>query len=212
MNAVTDSTFRLTVYGIPGPQGSKTPKGRNRRTGRLVMVESSKKVKPWREAVQAAALTALNEMTREQRRAFPFDGPLAVRMVFTLPKPASAPKRTRTWPIHYPDVSKLARSTEDALTKVIWADDARVVEYDRLAKVFPFEDPEALPEPGVLIEIRPVVEVRTGGAVAPIETHCHTVRSGSDEPCLLGAHVGDVHEDSDGEYRTIPLTEEVRRG
>lgn len=200
MTAMTDTAFRLTVYGIPGPQGSKTAKGRNRTTGRLVMVESSKKVKPWREAVRAAALTALNNMTREQRRTFPMDGPLAVRMVFTLPKPTSAPKRTRTWPIRYPDVSKLARSTEDALTKVIWADDARVVEYDRLAKVFAHEDPEALDEPGVLIEIRRVL-----ASVAPVDTFCHTVRD--DEPCVLRAHDDNVHKDPDGtEYRQEPLT------
>jgi Holliday junction resolvase RusA-like endonuclease len=208
VTAMTDTTFRLTVYGIPGPQGSKTAKGRNRTTGRLVMVESSKKVKPWREAVRAAALIALNEMTREQRRTFPMDGPLAVRMVFTLPKPASAPKRTRTWPIRYPDVSKLARSTEDALTKVVWADDARVVEYDRLAKVFPFEDPEALDEPGVLIEIRPVAALPVGA----IDTFCHTVRD--EDPCVLRAHDDDVHEDLDGtEYVQEPLTrKEAGRG
>ena len=54
-----------------------------------------------------------------------------------------------------PDLSKLLRSTEDALTDAgLWADDARVVEYERLAKVYPGEDPEALPVPGVRIEIR----------------------------------------------------------
>jgi Holliday junction resolvase RusA-like endonuclease len=75
-------------------------------------------------------------------------------MVFTLPKPKSAPKRRRSWPNRTPDVSKLARSTEDALTTAgIWADDARVVEYTRLAKVFPREDPDALESSGVVIEI-----------------------------------------------------------
>lgn len=152
----TETVIRVIAYGTPGPQGSKSPKGINPRTGRSVMVESSKKVKPWRDAVRGAALLTLNDMPRERRRLFPLDGPLAVRMVFTLAKPASAPKRIRTWPIRYPDVSKLARSTEDALTKIIWADDARIVDYDRLAKVFPFEDDEALDEPGVVIEIRRV--------------------------------------------------------
>ena len=84
----------------------------------------------------------------------PFDGPLRLRMVFTLQKPASAPKRTRTWPIRYPDLSKLTRSTEDALTSSgLIADDARIVEYSRLAKVFPGEDPEALDSPGVVIHL-----------------------------------------------------------
>ena len=85
----------------------------------------------------------------------PLDGPLVVSMVFTMPKPASAPKRRTTWPDKKPDLSKLVRSTEDALTDAgLWVDDARVVEYSRLAKVFPGEDPQALASPGVRITVR----------------------------------------------------------
>lgn len=135
------SAIVITVYGTPGPQGSK------RHVGNGVMIESSKKVKPWREAVHAAALEV-------RAGRLPIDAPILVRMVFTMPKPASAPKRKRTWPMRTPDLSKLARSTEDALTSAgIWRDDARVVEYARLAKVFPGEDPESLEAPGVRIEL-----------------------------------------------------------
>jgi Holliday junction resolvase RusA-like endonuclease len=115
------------------------------------MVESSKAVKPWREAVKYAAI-------EQSTLLEPMDGPLAVRMVFTVPKPQSAPKR-RTWPCRKPDLSKLVRSTEDALTDAgVWADDARIVQYDRVAKVFPNEDPDALNVPGAVIEIRAVLE------------------------------------------------------
>jgi Holliday junction resolvase RusA-like endonuclease len=141
------SGFTIRVFGNPAPQGSKrfvgtTPGGRG------LMVESSKKVKPWRQDVVAAAIEA-------RGTAKPMDGPLAVRMVFTVPKPKSAPKRRRTWPDRKPDLSKLARSTEDALvTAGVIADDARIVEYERLAKVFAGEDPEALSSSGVLIVVR----------------------------------------------------------
>lgn len=140
----------LIVYGMPAPQGSKRFVGTTK-TGRGLLVESSKKVKPWRQDVRAAA-----EQLREQvGHLMPMDGPLRVSMVFTVPKPASAPKKRRTWPDRKPDVSKLARSTEDALSDAgVWADDARVVEYSRLAKVYPCEDPEALPSPGVRITVR----------------------------------------------------------
>jgi crossover junction endodeoxyribonuclease RusA len=84
-------------------------------------------------------------------------------MVFTLPKPSSAPKRTRTWPMRYPDLSKLLRSTEDALTTAgVWADDARVIEYRHLAKVYPGEHPDALDAPGAVIRVW-----RLNEAVAP---------------------------------------------
>lgn len=141
----------VRVYGSPAPQGSKSFKGMLKgKDGRdhAVMAESSKKVKPWRQDVAAAARQAMGRLS-------PIDGSLVVRMVFTLPKPLSAPKRRRSWPNKKPDVSKLARSTEDALvTAGVIADDARIVEYERLAKVFPGEDPEALESPGCLVEIR----------------------------------------------------------
>lgn len=85
------------------------------------------------------------------------DQPLAAVMVFTMPKPVSAPRTRRTWPMRMPDLSKLCRSTEDALTKLVWADDARVVEYRRLAKVYPCEDVDALDVTGAVIRIYPVL-------------------------------------------------------
>jgi hypothetical protein len=56
-------------------------------------------------------------------------GPVALRAEFRLPKPASAPKRLRTWPIkaRSGDVDKLARACLDALTGVLFADDAQVI-------------------------------------------------------------------------------------
>lgn len=143
--AVPDLEF--VVYGTPAPQGSKSFKGVQNGIARLV--ESSKKVKPWRVEVKAACERTVD--------AIPFwtllDGPLVASMVFTLRKPVSAPKRRRTWPDRMPDLSKLVRSTEDAITGVGWADDARVVEYRRLAKVFPGEDRDALDVPGAVVRV-----------------------------------------------------------
>ena len=142
--------MKIIVYGNPAPQGSKRFVGLAKKTGRGIMVESSTKVKPWRQDVKAAAIAARNGSAA-------IDGPVRVRMVFTLAKPASAPKRRRTYAMRKPDLSKLARSTEDALTDAgVLADDARIVEFERLAKVFPGEDPEALESPGVRIEISEV--------------------------------------------------------
>lgn len=141
----------LVVYGQPAPQGSKRFVGV--KNGRGVMIESSKKVRPWRQDVKRAA-----EEARSSAGSLPLDGPLSVRMVFTVPKPASSPKRRRTFPMRKPDLSKLIRSTEDALVDAgLIADDARIVQYERVAKVFPGEDREALESPGVRIEISQIV-------------------------------------------------------
>jgi len=140
----------ITVYGQPAPQGSK--KGFfNPRINRVQMVESSKAVKPWREAVKSAVFDQMGD-------AGVLTGPLAVEMTFTLPKPKSAPKTRRTWPDRKPDLSKLVRATEDALTDAAaWEDDARVVEC-RAAKRYPGEGSDALVRPGCLIVIRRVTE------------------------------------------------------
>jgi Holliday junction resolvase RusA-like endonuclease len=149
--------IELVIYGSPAPAGSKKFVGTTK-TGRGLMVESSNKVKPWRSDVKAAAELAV----REHGLHAPLDGPLLVSMVFTLPKPASAPKRRRTWPDKKPDVSKLARSTEDAISDAgLWTDDARVVEYGRLAKVFPGEDPDSLQSPGVRVRIQRLEDIQT---------------------------------------------------
>lgn len=160
----------IVAYGRPAPQGSK------RHVGNGVMVESSKAVKPWRDDVKAAA----ERFIESQRvRGLPWstlDGPLVARMVFTTTRPRSHYRTGRNAhllrdaapgrPASIPDLSKLIRSTEDALTAAgVWKDDARVVEYERAAKVFAGEDPEALDAPGVRITIR-ALDPATGGAAA----------------------------------------------
>ena len=134
------------AFGTPGPQGSKRFVGVSK-AGKGLMVESSKKVKPWRMDVKEAAQQALAEHGQM------LDGPLSVSMVFTLRKPASAPKTRKTWPDRKPDLFKLIRSTEDAITDAgLWADDARIVEM-LAAKRYPNEGPYALAAPGVYVRI-----------------------------------------------------------
>lgn len=146
--------IEITVYGLPAPQGSKRGFV-NRHTGRVAMVESSKNVKPWREAVKCAALEALEsrELSIGAHCNGAMIGAVRVEMIFTLPKPKSAPKSRQTFPDRKPDLSKLIRSTEDALTDAgVWEDDARVVEVIA-AKRYPSEGTDALHMPGAIIRI-----------------------------------------------------------
>lgn len=132
------------VAGIPAPQGSKRHVGGGR------MIESSKKVKPWRKAVYETARACLPTDFE------PLDGPLVADFVFTMPKGTTLP-RWRDWHDKVPDLSKLARSTEDALTGVVWADDARVTAYRRLEKRYlGSSDPDTLPHAGAVIRVWPV--------------------------------------------------------
>ena len=103
------------VPGVPAPQGSKNA---YRRGNKVVLVETSKKAKPWRAAVAQAATIAY-------LRTEPIDGPVAVEIDFHLPRPKSLPKRV-IWMVKKPDLDKLIRSTLDALSGIAYIDDNRV--------------------------------------------------------------------------------------
>jgi crossover junction endodeoxyribonuclease RusA len=135
--------LRFDVIGLPAPQGSK------RHVGHGIMIESSKKVKPWREAVTAAAREAMGG------KPAPFlAGPVMLTVFFTLPKPKSAPKSRETYPDKKPDIDKLLRSTMDGLTAAgVWEDDARVI-LCCINKTFPNqEELTSLDVPGARIVV-----------------------------------------------------------
>ena len=129
--------LQFSVRGIPAPQGSK------RHVGGGVMIESSKKVKPWREAVKWAAIEAMPEGWEK------LDGPLVLSVGFWMPRPKSAKKAIAAF--RMPDLSKLIRSTEDALTDAgVWVDDARVCS---IMADKQYETPHCLP--GAMISVYP---------------------------------------------------------
>jgi Holliday junction resolvase RusA-like endonuclease len=118
----------FTVLGEAQPQGSKTV-GRNH-AGDSYVREDNPKTQPWRQAVAAAATAAMDG--RQVRT-----GPVELRIVFVFPRPQghfgtgrnagrlkpSAPLYVRT----RPDVDKLLRAIGDALTGVVFRDDAQAV-------------------------------------------------------------------------------------
>jgi crossover junction endodeoxyribonuclease RusA len=154
-------TFAL--LGLPISQGSKSFKGISR-SGRAIMVESAKGLKPWRQTVQAAIEVAMKradaKFTVTPPLGWPLLGPVAIDLVFTMRRPLSAPKRRRTWPIVYPDLSKCVRAVEDAATYAgLWHDDAQVVDLHAW-KVYPLETPRALRAPGLAAAVYLIDEPR----------------------------------------------------
>ncbi|MGW2725528.1 RusA family crossover junction endodeoxyribonuclease [Streptomyces sp. NPDC001492] len=159
----TERELRLTIVvnGRPAPQGSKKYAGhrRNSASGRIsaVLVEQSKRVKPWRALVTAAALEArvVSHIGNVPVHLPTLDGPLEAEIIFTVRKPASAPKRRQTWPNTRDsgDLDKLLRSTFDGIADAqAVADDSRIIAVTA-RKVFPGEHPEALSEPGAIIRL-----------------------------------------------------------
>jgi Holliday junction resolvase RusA-like endonuclease len=158
------SALVFTVYGLPAPQGSK------RHVGNGVMVESSKRVKPWREDVRQAALDAMppgavTTMVDGQPVSLPcvasFNGPVFLDVTFVLPRPKSHNRTGRNahllrngaplLPAGKPDLDKLLRAVMDALTSAwTWRDDAQVVQITT-RKVYPSDG--TLAQPGAVIRV-----------------------------------------------------------
>lgn len=143
------------VEGTPRPQGSK------RHVGNGVLIESSAGLKAWRHRVRTRAALAAHEVDGC------IDGPVRLTLTFYLQRPASqhvAGDRNRPVKARYadarptttPDLSKLLRAVEDAITDAgLWRDDSIVVEVVA-SKVYADRIPRAVP--GVEIRIRALGE------------------------------------------------------
>lgn len=155
---ITDTTLAvldITVHGRPATQGSKTAfvvRPRNGRPRAVMREAGAVDLKPWREAVRSTAAEALHAASNGPWA--PVSGPVTVVLTFALPKPASAPKRRRTWPVaaRSGDVDKLARACLDALTDSgVWCDDAQVVALTAVKDYAGSEGP--LLVPGVRVQV-----------------------------------------------------------
>ena len=118
------SSLTFTVLGKPAPQGSK------RHVGRGVMVESSKRCKPWRQDVRHTALDL-----RPDDWYANMDAAITLSVVFIFARPKSHFRANGqlkpSAPAHCTgrigDVSKLVRAVEDAMTGILYNDDAQII-------------------------------------------------------------------------------------
>jgi crossover junction endodeoxyribonuclease RusA len=134
------------VAGVPKPAGSKRgffiPKIK-----RVVITDACKGSRDWKTDVKHAGQKEYAGPLRQ--------GALAVRLVFLVVRPkahyrtgknaASLRDGAPVYPTTKPDVLKLARAVEDALTGIIWRDDSQIVT-EHLSKRF-------ADAPGVRVEI-----------------------------------------------------------
>lgn len=137
-------SLEVVAHGEPAPQGSKNAYVRG---GRVVLVESSTKVKPWRDLITLAVRQAA---MRSGWNAD--DRPVAVSLIFTMPSPKALPKGI-VLHTKRPDLDKLVRSTLDGITDAgnVWRDDSNVASLSAM-KVYAGHD-QALEHPGVSIKV-----------------------------------------------------------
>jgi Holliday junction resolvase RusA-like endonuclease len=138
-------TLEFRVYGVAQQMGSKrafVPKGWTR----PIITDSNRSLKSWQVLVSEAASTALQALPPAER-ALLADG-VRLTVAFYLPRPKTLPKRV-TAHTKAPDCSKLVRSLEDALTAVVYRDDAQVCDLIAMKRYAP---PGAIPYVDVRVE------------------------------------------------------------
>ena len=129
------TSLQFTVYGRPQQKGSKRVVPLRNANRPFAVVEDNPRAKSWAQQVSYAAAEA-RAATGEAQAPLIREG-VMVRLLFYFARPkghygtgrnaavlkASAPPLM----VSMPDVDKLARCTLDALTGVVFADDAQIV-------------------------------------------------------------------------------------
>ena len=154
----------IVVYGDPAGQGRVSFMGK----GRPAVHSNAKDLKPWRKAIILAARDTtgahgytdwngicLTCRTDKKQHGLYANTPTRADITVTVPKPTTAPKRRRTWPItrYSTDIDHHARAVLDSLSESgVIRDDSQIVDLS-IRKVYPGEHPEALTEPGAIIRL-----------------------------------------------------------
>jgi Holliday junction resolvase RusA-like endonuclease len=129
----------FTVFGIARPKGSTRPLPTGRaiaafKKGQALVIRSMRELlscivitsdsdtnRDWRNAVSQAARVAM-----AQAGARSIEGPVAISVTFCLPRPKRLKGHMEPH-ITRPDLDKLLRSCCDAMSGILFADDAQVV-------------------------------------------------------------------------------------
>jgi Holliday junction resolvase RusA-like endonuclease len=134
MTEPTEDGLSFVVLGDAQPAGSKRafiPKGWER----PVVVDANPKAKTWQQQVASEALMAI-----PAGRVPLFDGPIMVEFTFYRSRPRGHFRKdgrvrdgAPAFPTTRPDVLKTARGVEDAMSGIVYRDDAQIVD-ERLRK------------------------------------------------------------------------------
>jgi len=130
----------IFVPGKPEPKGSTKAFVRGKRA--IVVADNRETQRDWTAFVRDAAQQAWAGRPLAV-------GPVRVDVFFVQPRRASAPKRSTPPHTRKPDGDKLTRCVWDALTHVVWVDDAQVVQW-----VGSKREAEIGETPGVHIRVR----------------------------------------------------------
>ena len=119
--------YRFFVEGVPQTAGSKAAFPYRKKDGRLGVrvTADNKKTAAWSSHVSLIGKTTIPE---------PFTGPVVLELAFMIVRPVShynksgLKKSSPLQHVYKPDLTKMVRAVEDALTGIAWNDDSQVIE------------------------------------------------------------------------------------
>jgi Holliday junction resolvase RusA-like endonuclease len=133
--------LEFRVIGVAQQMGSKrafTPKGWTR----PIITDSNRNLKSWQTLVAEGASYALQALPGSERHLL-MDG-VRLTVAFYLPRPKSLPRRVMAH-TKAPDLDKLVRSTADAIARIVFQDDAQIVDLIAMKRyALPGEAPHAV--------------------------------------------------------------------
>jgi Holliday junction resolvase RusA-like endonuclease len=133
----TKRKLSFTVYGKPVQKGSKKGFVVGKRA--IIADDNSEKLRQWYGAVTSAAAQAMGDRPL-------FTGPIRLSILFCFHRPKghygtgrNAGVLKDSSPRHHikkPDLDKLVRTIQDALSSTVYKDDSQVCMYGQLGKVY----------------------------------------------------------------------------
>ena len=141
---IATNATAVFVPGTPAPQGSakafvvKTKAGKTR----AVVTHDNENTIPWRSLVSVFISEAVGSMSI----VYPKE-PVKLDLSFVMPRRKAEPKRVTPPHTRKPDSDKLARAVCDAITGLIYTDDAQIVDLHAAKRTAEIGE-----QPGVHIE------------------------------------------------------------
>lgn len=128
--AETTRQVEFFVPGTPVPKGSTKYVGKNKKTGKAVVVQQNEAdIKVWSESIKW--------LCKAKCKGEPATGPISLEVHFLMPRPKAhfgtgrnsnvKKQNAPYWHTSKPDLDKLVRCVKDALTGEIWKDDSQCV-------------------------------------------------------------------------------------
>jgi Holliday junction resolvase RusA-like endonuclease len=167
---MSTTPITLNILGDPKPGGSKTAQALYGKDGKPRLTAAGRVITTIRDDAKGNAdwKTTVRVQAHDQYRGEPLTGPLEVRVTFYKARPKGhyntkgrlTPKAlVSPGPTVKPDATKLWRSTEDALTGVVWRDDSQIITQSQ-AKRWADGRP-----PGCLIVVRTMEQTANGHTI-----------------------------------------------